>query len=181
MIALSLACYIVPLCVGCLLKYKMSKWATRIQRFAKPYFLVCLVIVPACALIANKYYFTVVTWRHLLSGLLVGCLGYFTGAALAYICRQGKPAHLKIFIPRLRLALYPFTRSAPNHRNQPRDCNPEHRDGLHRPQPLLPLAPGRDRPRARHLILLLLRGANPARRVRLLQGIPETLPAHATS
>ena len=65
MIALSLACFIVPLCAGCLLKYKRSDWATRIQRFAKPYFLVCLVIVPGCALVTNMYYFTVVTWRHL--------------------------------------------------------------------------------------------------------------------
>ena len=90
MIALSLALYIVPLCTGCLLKYKMSKLAARIQRFAKPFFLVCLVIVPVCALITNRYYFTVVTWRHLLSGLLVGFLGYFTGATLAFFCRQGK-------------------------------------------------------------------------------------------
>ena len=38
-----------------------------------------------------------------------------------------------------------------------------------------------DRPRARHIILLLLHGADTARRVRLLQGLPETLPALATS
>ena len=91
MIALSLACFIVPLCAGCLFKHKQRERATRIMnRFAKPYFLVCLVIVPGCALVTNMYYFTVVTWRHLLSGLLVGGLGYLTGATLAFICRQGK-------------------------------------------------------------------------------------------
>lgn len=92
MIALSLAAFIAPLCVGCLFKHRRREQAKRIlDRFAKPYFLVCLVIVPACALITNTYYFSVVTWRHLLSGLLVGGLGYLTGATLAFLCRQGKP------------------------------------------------------------------------------------------
>ena len=91
MIALSLAAFIAPLCAGCLFKYKRRDRATRIMdRFAKPYFLVCLVIVPSCALVTNTYYFSVVTWRHLLSGLLVGGLGYFIGATLAFICRQGR-------------------------------------------------------------------------------------------
>ena len=72
MIALSLAAFIAPLCVGCLFKHRRREQAKRIlDRFAKPYFLVCLVIVPACALITNTYYFFVVTGRHLLSGLLV--------------------------------------------------------------------------------------------------------------
>ena len=92
MIALSLACFIVPVCAGCLFKHKQQDRATRItNRFAKPYFLVCLVIFLGSALVTNyNYYFTMVTWRHLLSGLLVGGLGFFTGATLAFICRQGK-------------------------------------------------------------------------------------------
>ena len=96
MIALSLAAFIAPLCAGCLFKHKRRDQATRIMdKFAKPYFLACLVIVPSCALITNTYYFSVVTWRHLLSGLLVGGLGYFTGATLAFICRQGRYSQRK--------------------------------------------------------------------------------------
>ena len=93
MIALSLAGFVAPLCAGCLFKHKRRDLATRIMaKYAKPYFLVCLVIVPGCALITNTYYFSVVTWRHLLAGLLVGTLGYLTGATLAFICRQGRSA-----------------------------------------------------------------------------------------
>ena len=98
MIALSLVAYTAPLCLGCLFKFKWRDQAMWIMdRFAKPYFLLCLVIVPSCALITNTYYFSVVTWRHLLSGILVGGLGYFTGATLAFICQQGKCSllHLK--------------------------------------------------------------------------------------
>ena len=98
MIALSLAGFIAPLCAGCLFKHKRRDQATRVMdKFAKPYILFCLVIVPGCALITNTYYFSVVTWRHLLSGLLVGCLGYTMGATLAFICRQGRSAQGEFF------------------------------------------------------------------------------------
>ena len=92
MIALSLAGLIVPLCIGCLFKHKQRNRATWIMnRFSKPYLIVFLVIMLGSALITNyNYYFTMVTWRHLLSGLLVGGLGFFTGATFAFICRQGK-------------------------------------------------------------------------------------------
>ena len=90
-IALSLAAFVAPLCAGCLFKYKYSEQANRIMsRFAKPYFLVLLVVAPSCVLITNTYYFTLVTWRHLVSGLLVGGMGYLAGATLPFICRQGK-------------------------------------------------------------------------------------------
>ena len=92
MIALSLACFIVPLCIGCLFKHKQRDRATWIMnRFSKPYLIVCVIIVLVSALVTNyNYHFTMVTWRHLLSGLLVGGLGFFTGATLAFICRQGR-------------------------------------------------------------------------------------------
>ena len=92
MIALTLACFIIPLCAGCLFKHKQRDRATRIMNwFAKPYYIVCLVIVLGSALVTSyDYYFTMVTWRHLLSGLLIGGLGFLTGATLAFICCQGK-------------------------------------------------------------------------------------------
>ncbi len=46
--------------------------------------------MPSVGLLTNTYYFYLVTWRHLLSGLLVGALGYVSGAGLAFLCRQGR-------------------------------------------------------------------------------------------
>jgi sodium/bile acid cotransporter 3/5 len=97
MIAFSLAAFIVPLVAGTWFKYRYREFATRmLNKFARPYFMLCLVVVPSVGLLTNTYYFYLVTWRHLLAGLLVGALGYLSGAGLAWICRQGRPQIIAI-------------------------------------------------------------------------------------
>ena len=62
----------------------------------RPFFLLCLVVLPAVGISNSLYFFYLVTWRHLLSGFLLGTLGYMFGAGLAWICRQEKPQIIAI-------------------------------------------------------------------------------------
>ena len=97
MIAVSLFTFIIPLGLGCLFKHKKGEKAVRVKNLiAKPFFAVCLVIFPVVGTLSNLFYFYLVTWRHLLSGFLLGTIGYILGAGFAWICRQGKPQIIAI-------------------------------------------------------------------------------------
>eukprot|EP00095_Tigriopus_kingsejongensis_P012735 snap_masked-scaffold43_size480169-processed-gene-3.6 protein:Tk12735 transcript:snap_masked-scaffold43_size480169-processed-gene-3.6-mRNA-1 annotation:"hypothetical protein DAPPUDRAFT_248773" len=97
MIAISLFSFIIPVGLGCLVKYKYGEKALKVKNYAaKPFFALCLVVMPVVASVSNQFYFHLVTWRHLLSGILVGLLGYVAGASLAAICRQGRPQIIAI-------------------------------------------------------------------------------------
>lgn len=97
MIAISLFSFIIPVGAGSLIKLKYGEKAVRVKNYAaKPFFALCLVVMPVVASFSNQYYFYLVTWRHLVAGLLVGTIGYVTGAALAAICRQGRPQIIAI-------------------------------------------------------------------------------------
>jgi hypothetical protein len=52
--------------------------------------------MPTVGLSNNIFFFYLVTWRHLLSGFLLGAFGYMFGAGLAWICQQGKPQIIAI-------------------------------------------------------------------------------------
>ncbi|XP_059085978.1 hepatic sodium/bile acid cotransporter-like [Tigriopus californicus] len=97
MIAISLFSFIIPVGAGSLVKCKYGEKAVRVKNYAaKPFFALCLVVMPVVASFSNQYYFYLVTWRHLVAGLLVGTIGYVTGAGLAAICRQGRPQIIAI-------------------------------------------------------------------------------------
>ena len=89
MIAISLASFAIPIGLGVLWKYKWPKRAERVgQLAARPFFLLCLIILPTIAAANSKFMFYLLTWRHVLSGFLLGVLGYICGAGMALICCQ---------------------------------------------------------------------------------------------
>ena len=91
LIAISLATFVIPLGLGSWFKYKRPKKAEFLRKkILKPFFATCLIVLPIVGTLSNLFYFYLVTWKHLLAGLLLGGLGYGLGGILAYICQQGE-------------------------------------------------------------------------------------------
>ena len=75
MIAISLASFAIPLSLGVLFKYKKAQLADRIAfMLSRPFFLLCLVLIPTIAMSQSLFVFYLLTWRHAFSGFLVGML-----------------------------------------------------------------------------------------------------------
>ena len=73
MIAISLASFAIPLSLGVLFKYKRPEKADRLAFvLSRPFFLLCLLLIPALAMSQSTFVFYLLTWRHALSGFLVG-------------------------------------------------------------------------------------------------------------
>ena len=91
LMAISLALCSIPLALGLLIKYKSSEKAERIAYImGKPFFFVCLLILPIFAMANNKHMFYLLGSWHLLAGFLLGLCGYLFGAGMGLIARQGK-------------------------------------------------------------------------------------------
>ena len=74
----------------------------------RPFFIMCLIILPVAGTVSNLYFFHLVTWRHLLSGFCTGTCGYLIGALLAWVCRQGKVTEEIFKVVLLELSLNDF-------------------------------------------------------------------------
>ena len=97
LIAISLAMFTIPLGLGVLLKYKWPEGSNRVaQIVARPFFLLCLIFVPALGIANSTFMFYLLTWRHFLSGFLLSTLGYTFGAGMALIFRQSRPQVIAI-------------------------------------------------------------------------------------
>merc|ERR1712150_164005 len=97
MIAISLISFVIPLGIGVLVRYCKPMRAKRIHDIAaKPFFIACLIVLPVVGIWNAKYMFWLITWRHVITGFLVGNLGYIFGAGLAWVCRQKRPQIIAI-------------------------------------------------------------------------------------
>ena len=97
MIAISLISFVIPLGIGVLVRYCKPMRAKRIHDIAaKPFFIACLIVLPIVGTWNAKYMFWLITWRHVITGFLIGNLGYVFGAGLAWICRQKRPQIIAI-------------------------------------------------------------------------------------
>merc|ERR1719153_1372976 len=54
------------------------------------FFFLVLLIAPVMATWNNTHFFYLCSWRHLISGVLLGFLGYTFGALFSLLARQGK-------------------------------------------------------------------------------------------
>ena len=97
MIATSLLAFAIPIGLGVLFTYKWPEKGARIHQLtARPFFITCLIVLPVVGIWNAQFMFWLMTWRHVLTGLLVGNLGYIFGAGLAALCRQKKPQIIAI-------------------------------------------------------------------------------------
>ena len=89
MIAITLLVLVIPLGLGILFSHKWPAKAARIhQLIAKKFFIAYLVGLFVVAIYSFQYTFWLITWRHVLTGFLMGTLGYVFGAGLAIVCLQ---------------------------------------------------------------------------------------------
>ena len=96
---LSLLGFAIPLLLGAIFRYKWESLGTRIHTFAaKPVFLVSLILLCILGLLNSLYMFYLLNWRHILTGFLMGTLGYIFGATLAFLCCQSKQKIIAISI-----------------------------------------------------------------------------------
>ena len=97
MIAISLISFVIPLGIGVLVRYLRPQKAKRIHDIAaKPFFIACLIVLPVVGIWNSQFMFWLLTWRHVLTGFLIGNLGYVFGAGLAWVCRQKRPQIIAI-------------------------------------------------------------------------------------
>ena len=90
-LVISLASFTIPILIGIGIKYKWPRLGEKIQKISRPFFFVCLIIFPVVGSLQNSHFFYLCTWRTIISGALLGILGYIFGALLAFVAKQGKP------------------------------------------------------------------------------------------
>lgn len=90
-IATSLVSFTVPLLLGVAFKRKWPKKALMLsKKVSRPFFFVVLIILPCTGTWFNLHFFYLCSWRHLVSGVALGLLGYILGAVFATIARQSR-------------------------------------------------------------------------------------------
>merc|ERR1711860_360393 len=93
----SLVSFTVPILIGVAVKHWFPKTGKVLrEKISRPFFFICLLILPAIGTWNNLHFFYLATWRHLVSGCLLGCGGYIAGAGLAFICRMKRPQIIAI-------------------------------------------------------------------------------------
>jgi predicted Na+-dependent transporter len=87
MIAITLLVLVIPLGLGILFSHKWPAKGARIhQLIAKKFFIAYLVGLFLVAIYSFQYTFWLITWRHVLTGFLMGTLVYVFGAGLEIVC-----------------------------------------------------------------------------------------------
>ena len=96
-LALALLAFALPLCLGAIFKYKWTEFGHRIYSLvAKPFFLLCLILLALLGIYNSISLFYLLHWRHILSGLMMGCCGHVFGAFSAFLCKQKQPQIIAI-------------------------------------------------------------------------------------
>ena len=82
--------HIYPFIPG-LFQYK-PELAEKIRtKIGRPLWLTCVLVLVVGGVIMNLFFFYLVTWRHLLSGALLGLCGYTLGGGASLLARMTKP------------------------------------------------------------------------------------------
>ena len=71
-LTVSLALFVIPLLLGILIQYKLTKVAEKLKRVSRPFFFVCLIIFPVVGSIQNIHFFYMCDWQHVVSGAGLG-------------------------------------------------------------------------------------------------------------
>jgi len=82
-LVIALLSMIVPLCLGILLKRKKPELGKRLSKTARPIFFTFLLVVTGFALYTLRFFWVLVSWREIVSGLFLGVGGYIIGLIAA--------------------------------------------------------------------------------------------------
>lgn len=96
-LVISLVSFTFPIIIGVVFKHFFPKIGKVLkEKVSRPFFFLCLLVLPTIGTWNNIHFFYLANWRHLVSGCLLGVGGYIAGASLAFICRMTKPQIIAI-------------------------------------------------------------------------------------
>ena len=98
-LVITLLGFAIPLCLGVLFRHKWDSLGEKIHtRAAKPIFLISLIVLAILGILNTVFLFSLLSWRHVVSGSLMGTFGYIFGASIAVIFNQSKSQIIAISI-----------------------------------------------------------------------------------
>ena len=68
----SLAFFVLPLLLGILIQYKLTKVSDKLKKLSRPFFFVCLIIFPVVGTVQNIHFFYLCGWEHVVAGAGLG-------------------------------------------------------------------------------------------------------------
>lgn len=80
---LSLVSLVVPVFIGLLITYKRPDLSAKLVKLSRPFFMVMMLIVTTMGTYANLFFFSVVSWYHLVAPACLGVCGYVVGILFA--------------------------------------------------------------------------------------------------
>jgi len=80
---LSLVFLVVPVFFGLFLTYKRPDFSAKLVKLSRPFFMVILVIITTLGSYTNRFFFSVVSWYHLVAPAILGLCGYAVGILFA--------------------------------------------------------------------------------------------------
>ncbi|XP_023320699.1 sodium/bile acid cotransporter [Eurytemora carolleeae] len=96
-LVISLVSFTFPILIGVAFKHYFPRAGKMLkEKISRPFFFTCLLILPAVGTWNNLFFFYLATWQHLISGTLLGLVGYAFGAGLAFLFKMDKPQIIAI-------------------------------------------------------------------------------------
>jgi len=81
----SLVSLVVPVVLGMVLTSKRPDLSKRVMRSTRPFLVIILVTMAVLGTYTNRYFFSVVSWFHIVAPLILGFFGYVAGSLMAWM------------------------------------------------------------------------------------------------
>eukprot|EP00092_Neocalanus_flemingeri_P033011 GFUD01035903.1.p1 GENE.GFUD01035903.1~~GFUD01035903.1.p1 ORF type:complete len:442 (-),score=58.38 GFUD01035903.1:58-1383(-) len=82
---IGLVSLVVPVFIGLLITYKRPEFSAKLVKLSRPFFMVLMFIVTTLGTYTNRFFFSVVSWYHLVAPACLGIGGYAVGILFASI------------------------------------------------------------------------------------------------
>ena len=82
---ISLVSLVVPVFIGLLITYKKPDFSAKLVKLSRPFFMVMMLVVSTLGIYTNRFFFSVVSWYHLVAPACLGISGYGVGILFASI------------------------------------------------------------------------------------------------
>jgi len=87
---MSLVALVVPVMLGMFLTHKRPDLSKRVVRSTRPFLVVILILMAVLGTYTNRYFYSAVSWFHIVAPLILGLTGYVAGSGLAWLARLNK-------------------------------------------------------------------------------------------
>merc|ERR1719410_1171805 len=91
-LAIALVSFALPVLIGIVARKFKPELCEKIKsKIGRPLWLTCVLLIVVVGIVMNVFFFYLVTWRHLLSGALLGLCGYTLGGGAAFLASMSRP------------------------------------------------------------------------------------------